>query len=146
MKQQALTQSKLLSALVVMILLSVVSSLHAQNVSIKDLSTNKYALQNLLAGIKSDNEGVKRSCIYFAGKYRIAETEAALIEQLNKEENPSTRILIALVLYEMGSKEGLELIKKLAVDDENSEVKRMSTHIQNENIINDLHPSKYFNE
>jgi len=72
MKQQALTQSKLLSALVVMILLSVVSSLHAQNVSIKDLSTNKYALQNLLAGIKSDNEGVKRSCIYFAGKYRIA--------------------------------------------------------------------------
>jgi len=146
MKQQALTQSKLLSALVVMILLSVVSSLHAQNVSIKDLSTNKYALQNLLAGIKSDNEGVKRSCIYFAGKYRIAETEAALIEQLNKEENPSTRILIALVLYEMGSKEGLELIKKLAVDDENSEVKRMSTHIQNEHIINDLHPSKYFNE
>jgi len=146
MKQQALTQSKLLSALVVMILLSVVSSLHAQNVSIKDLSTNKYALQNLLAGIKSDNEGVKRSCIYFAGKYRIAETEAALLEQLNKEVNPSTKILIALVLYELGSDEGLELIKKLAMDDENSEVRRMSTHIQNEHMINDLHPSKYFNE
>ena len=146
MKQQELTRSKLLSTLLVMILLLFVSSLHAQNVSIKDLSTNKYALQNLLAGIKSDNEGVKRSCIYFAGKYRIAETEAALIEQLDKEENPGTRILIALVLYGLGSEEGLELIKKLAVDDENLEVRRMSTHIQNEHIINDPHPSKYFNE
>jgi HEAT repeat protein len=146
MKLKDLTQSKLLSALVVMILLLVVSSLHAQNLSIKDLTTNKYALQNLLSGIKSDNEGVKRSCIYFAGKYKIAETESALIEQLKKEENPSTRILIALVLYELGSKEGLEVIKKLALEDENWEVRRMSTHIHNEHIINDLHSSNYFNE
>ena len=145
MKLQNLTKTRSLSGLVVMILLFVVSSLHAQNVSIKDVTSNKYALQNLLSGIKSNNEGVKRSCIYFAGKYKITETEASLIEQLKKEENPSTRILIALVLYELGSKEGLEAIKKLAVDDENSEVRRMSTHIQNEHTINNLHSSN-FNE
>jgi len=146
MKLQNLIQSKLLSTLVVMILLLFVSSLHAQNVSIKDLTINKYALQNILSGIKSDNEGVKRSCIYFAGKYKIAETEAALIEQLKLEEDPSTRILIALVLYELGSMEGLEVVKKLALEDENWEVRRMSTHIQNEHIINDLHSSNYINE
>lgn len=141
MKLQELTQSRLLSFFVVVILLIFVSSLHAQNNSIKDISSNKYALQNLLAGIKSDNEGVQRSSIYFAGKYRIAESESALIEQLNKEENPSTRILIALVLFEMGSMEGLEAVRKLALNDVDPKVRRMSTHIHNEQMINDFHSS-----
>jgi len=141
MKLQELTQSRLLSFFVVVILLIFVSSLHAQNNSIKDISSNKYALQNLLAGIKSDNEGVQRSSIYFAGKYRIAESESALIEQLNKEENPSTRILIALVLFEMGSMEGLEAVRKLALNDVDPKVRRMSTHIHNEHMINDFHSS-----
>ncbi len=138
MKLQELTQSKLLSLFVVVILLISVTSLAAQNNSIKDITSNKYALQNLLAGIKSDNEGVKRSSIYFAGKYRIAESESALIEQLNTEENPSTRILISLVLFEMGSIEGLDAVKKLALNDVDPKVRRMSTHIYNEHLINDF--------
>jgi HEAT repeat protein len=141
MKLQELTQSKLLSFFVVVILLIFVSSLQAQNNSITDISSNKYALQNLLAGIKSDNEGVQRSSIYFAGKYLIAESETALIEQLSKEENPSTRILIALVLFEMGSMEGLEAVRKLALNDVDPKVRRMSTHIHNEHLINDFHSS-----
>ena len=146
MKLQELTQSKLLSFLMVVILLIFVSSLHAQNNSITDISSNKYALQNLLAGIKSDNEGVKRSSIYFAGKYLIAESESALIEQLSKEENPSTRILIALVLFEMGSMEGLEAVRKLALNDVDTKVRRMSTHIYNEHLINDFHSSISLNK
>ena len=141
MKLQELTQSRLLSFFAVVIFLIFVSSLHAQNNSIKDVTSNKYALQNLLAGIQSENEGVQRSSIYFAGKYRIAESESALIEQLNKEENPSTRILIALVLFEMGSMEGLEAVRKLALNDVEPKVRRMSTHIYNEHLINDFHLS-----
>ncbi len=146
MKLQELTQSKLLSLFVVVILLISVSSLPAQNNSIKDITSNKYALQNLLAGIKSDNEGVQRSSIYFAGKYRIAESESALIEQLSKEENPSTRILIALVLYEMGSLEGLDAVKKLALNDVDPKVRRMSTHIYNERLINNFDSSISLNK
>ena len=146
MKHQGLTQSKLLSLFVVVMLLISVSSLPAQNNSIKDLTLNKYALQNLLAGIKSDNEGVQRSSIYFAGKYRIAESESALIEQLSEEENPSTRILIALVLFEMGSIEGLDAVKKLALNDADAKVRRMSTHIYNEHLINDFNSSISLNK
>ena len=138
MKNQKLTHSKLLSLFVLAILLISVSSLTAQNNSIKDITSNKYALQNLLTGIKSDNEGVQRSSIYFAGKYRITESETALIEQLSKEENPGTRILIALVLYEMGSLEGLDAVKKLALNDVDPKVRRMSTNIYNEHLINDF--------
>jgi len=93
----------------VLLALVLTGSVYAQKNSINDLTSNKYALQNLVAGIQSDNTGVKRSAIYFAGKYRVAEAEDALIAQLKEEEDPSTRILIALVLYEMGSEEVSQL-------------------------------------
>jgi HEAT repeat protein len=112
-------------------------SVFAQKNSIKDVTTNKYALQNLVAGIHSDNTGLKRSSIYFAGKYRIAETEDVLIAQLKEEKDPSTRILIALVLYEMGSEEGLIEVKKLSMNDKDAKVRRMTTQIYNEYLVND---------
>ena len=111
-------------------------SVFAQKNSIKDVTTNKYALQNLVAGIHSDNTGLKRSSIYFAGKYRIAETEDVLIAQLKEEKVPSTRILIALVLYEMGSEVGLIEVKKLSMNDKDAKVRRMTTQIYNEYLVN----------
>lgn len=122
---------------VVLLAVLLTGSLYAQKNSINDLTSNKYALQNLVAGIQSENTGVKRSSIYFAGKYRIAETESALIAQLKQEKDPSTRILIALVLYEMGSVEGLIAVKELAQNDKDAKVRRMSTQIYNEYLVND---------
>jgi HEAT repeat protein len=118
----------------------------AQKNSIKDVTSNKHALENLVAGIHSDNTGLKRSAIYFAGKYRIAESEEALIAQLNEENDPSTRILIALVLYEMGSEEGLLEVKELSLKDEDARVRRMATQIYNEYLVNDAASTVYFTE
>ncbi len=109
----------------------------AQKNSIKDITDNEYALKNLVAGIQSDNTGVKRSAIYFAGKYRIAEAEEVLIAQLKDEKDASTRILIALVLFEMGSEEGLLEVQKLSLNDEDAKVRRMATQIFNEYLVND---------
>ena len=109
----------------------------AQKNSIKEVTTNQYALQNLVAGIQSDNIGVKRSAIYFAGKYQIAEVEETLITQLKEEEDASTRILIALVLFEMGSEEGLLEVQKLSQNDKDAKVRRMATQIYNEYLVND---------
>src|ERR1035437_611152 len=63
---------------------------------------NKNAIENLKVGIKSDNNGLKKSSIYFAGYYRLAETVPVLTEQIKKESDPKTRILIAMVLYNIG--------------------------------------------
>jgi HEAT repeat protein len=114
-----------------------VSTGFAQKNSINEITNNEYALKNLVAGIQSDNTGVKRSSIYFAGKYRIAEAEDALIDQLKEEEDASTRILIALVLYEMGSEEGLLEVKNLSENDKDSKVRRMTFQIYNEYLVND---------
>ena len=61
-----------------------------------------------------------------------------MIEQLKEEQNPSNKILIAFVLYELGSEDGLLTVKKLADNDDNQKVRRMSTHIYNEYLTNDF--------
>ncbi len=107
MKLEVLSRTKLVIVSLTLLFVATISELTAQPNSIKDITNIKYAFDNLLEGIKSDNNGVKRSSIYFVGYYRITEAEEALIEQLKKEQNPSNRILIALVLYELGSEDGL---------------------------------------
>jgi len=144
MKRSKSTGSWILSIVLIFTMLISTTSVNAQMTPISSVTSNEHALMNLLAGIKSDNDGVKRSCIYFAGKYKIAEAEDALIEQLHNEENSSTRILIALVLYEMGSIDGLLEVNKLSKADINPEVRRMSTHIYNEYLINDVNNSVSF--
>jgi HEAT repeat protein len=132
MKLAVLSRTKLVMASLSLLFVVTIGELTAQTNSIKEITNNKYALQNLLENIKSDNDGVKRSSIYFVGYYRIAEAEEALIEQLKLEQNPSNRILIALVLYELGSEDGLLAVKELASNDRNHKVRRISTHISNE--------------
>jgi HEAT repeat protein len=89
----------------------------------------KQAVENLKVGIKSDNAGLKRSSIYFAGYFRISETVPVLTETLKKESDPKTRILIALVLYKIGDGRGIDLVKEMAENDSNEEVRRMCTCI-----------------
>ncbi len=137
MKLEALLKTKLVLSLLSLLFVTTLGQTFAQPNSNKNVTDYKYVLVNLLDNIKSENDGVKRSSIYFVGYYRIAEAEEALIEQLKKEQNPSNRILIALVLYELGSADGLLEVKKLASNDDNQKVRRMSTHIYNEYLIRD---------
>ena len=132
MKSRNSIKNKIFSIVFFILMILPASFTFAQNNSIKDITDHKYALDNLLAGIKSENEGVRKSSIYFAGKYKISEAEQALIEQLKIEPNPNTRTLIAFVLYELGSEEGLAEVQKLAHSDIDQNVRRMSTHLIHE--------------
>ena len=131
---------------VVLLAAVLMGSGYTQSNSIKDITAHKYALENLIAGINSENDGVRRNSIYFAGYYKIVETEDALIHQLKVENDPSTRILIALVLYELGSEEGLLEVKDLSLNDENAKVRRMATQIYNEYLVNDAGSTAYITE
>ena len=112
-------------AILLVIALSADVSLQAQSNKYKNVTEN--SIKTLKQGIKSDNTGLKKSCIYMAGFYKIDEAVEVLTEQLSEEKDPGTKILIALSLYNIGNPEGLEAIKKLAGKDSNSEVRRMST-------------------
>ena len=110
-------------------MLMVTSLAYAKNDPSELNRKNKIAVENLKVGIKSDNSGLKKSSIYYAGYYRITETVPALTEQIKKESDPKTRILIALVLYKIGDEKGIGLVKELAAKDSNPEVRRMCTCI-----------------
>lgn len=99
------------------------------------ISKYKYAVENLKYAIQSDNEGLKRSSIYFAGKYKITGAVNSLTQQLENEDNPSDRILIALVLYKIGSPEGIDAVKHLSKKDKNQNVRRMAIEIYNAYMI-----------
>ena len=99
----------------------------AQTNSIKKITSNKYALDNLIASIKSENCGIKRSAIYFSGKYRIKESEKALLDELKRENEACTKILIALVLYELGNYDGLMYVQGLSDTLNNNSSRRRAT-------------------
>ena len=104
---------KLYFLLVAILFVLLVSESFGQNKQISDLSNHKYALQNLVMGIHSENEGVRESAIYFAGKYRFVETEDELINQLKVEKDSDIKVLIGLALFRMNSEKGMNELQVL---------------------------------
>jgi hypothetical protein len=98
----------------------------------KHSGPEKNEIENLLMGIRSDNPGLKKSAIYMSGKYEVSECSGVLIQQLKTEKDASVKVLIALALYRIGSEEGMEAIEELAHNDNNKEVRRMSSAIVNQ--------------
>jgi len=129
--------------LVIAVLLAVLMSniLFAQNLSQNTTKAansgfTERAIKSLMLGIESDNTGLKKSSIYLSGMYELDGVVETLISQLRKETDPDTRILIALALYKIGNKEGLDAIEELVKNDDNLKVKRISSAILNQFIIN----------
>ena len=58
-------------------------------------------VKNYLRGITSDNTGLRKSCITFAGKYKISEAIDTLTDQLNIENDPEIHKLISNALFEI---------------------------------------------
>jgi hypothetical protein len=113
-----------------------VTNTFGQNQKISEISKHKYALQNLLMGIQSENAGVRESSIYFAGQYRFIDAEDALINQLKVEKDSEIKVLIGLALFRMNSEKGMNELQRLASSDENPRVRRMSYAIYNEYLVN----------
>lgn len=87
---------------------------------------NKYALDNLIAGIKSENHGVQKTCIYYAGLYKVEETVDYLIEVIKKSKEEDIQKLVVLSLYEIKDEHGIEFLKNYSSKCPNKDVKRIS--------------------
>lgn len=116
--------------------LLLVSQSFGQVKQVNDLTDHKYALQNLVMGIHSDNAGVRESAIYFAGEYRFIDTEDDLIKQLKVEKESDIKVLIGLALFRMNSEKGMNELQMLTKNDSNPKVRRMSKAIYDEYVVN----------
>jgi hypothetical protein len=129
------TAEKLYFVLAAILFVLLVTDSFGQTQKISEVSKHKYALQNLEMGIQSENNGVRESSIYFAGKYRFIDTEDALIKQLKVEKDSDIKVLIGLALFRMNSEKGMNELQRLASIDENPRVRRMSHAIYNEYVV-----------
>jgi len=127
---------KLYFILVAILFVFLISDSFGQNQKVSGLAKNKYALENLVAGIQSVNDGLRESAIYLAGEYRFIDTEDALLKQLKVEKQSDIKVLIGLALFRMGSDKGMKELQNLAVTDGDARVRRMSYAIYNEYLVN----------
>ena len=133
------SSEKLYFALVAILFVLLVTDTFGQNQKVSELAKNKFALENLVSGIHSENHGVRESTIYFAGQYRFIDTEDALIEQLKVEKDSDIKVLIGLALFRMNSEKGMNELQMLTKNDSNPRVRRMSQAIYNEYLVSNSH-------
>lgn len=125
-------KTKLFYLLLLAALLLNVNSLYAQKRIETSYVLSGNHIKNLITGIQSDNLGLRRSAIYLAGKYKVAEAGAELLKALEKEEDSSTKILIALSLFNISEPNAMKAVNQLSMNEQDPKVKRMLTNIYSE--------------
>jgi HEAT repeat protein len=90
-------------------------------------SERKYSQieNNLLAGLRSYNIGLRTSCAYFLGEMGSGKSIIPLLKLLRNGETEESRIHAALALYKIGSKVGIYRIKELAKNDKSETVRKV---------------------
>lgn len=108
--------AKYLTAVVLLLVL-------AANTTSAQANCPKNSIETLKLGVEEGNEGVMRTCVYFAGKYKIAEIVPSLSKRFNQEKDTKNKILIALALYSIGNEESFEVISAAAAKEHDLKVK-----------------------
>ena len=110
---------------VVLLLMLCMQNGYAQHAA-KQYHFDERALYNLTQGITSQNEGLRRSSIYLAGKYQIAEMVPVLCRQFQRETDSFNKRLILLSIYQTGEFAALSTTCLLAQKDSSHSVKHLS--------------------
>jgi len=121
------TRNYLFTVMLAVLLSPFVSNGQSFETQVFDLSDN--SIESLIEGINSDNEGLKRACVYLAGKYKISVTVAALRDQLAADNTSANKILIARALYEIGDFGCMYNLKRVAVADTSAKARRICSAI-----------------
>ena len=102
-----------LLGLTVMALFILSTLLHSQTNSDQQVELPDIAIVNILNGIQSDNHGVKISCIYFAGKYKIVEVSQYLVEEMKNSDNEELCQMLVWSLYQISDESCCKKLKTI---------------------------------
>ena len=102
-------------ALIVVFLFTTAGVLLSQN-SKKTSALNTYESKekNYLAGLNSDNLGLKTSCAYFLGEIKSQKAVIPLMKVFSEEKNFGTKLVAAWSLIKIGDARGIYQIKNAA--------------------------------
>lgn len=94
-------------------------------------SNQECVYQNLIAGINSDNLGLKTSAAYFLGEYKCEKALYPLMKMLKSDTREKVRIAAALALIKIGNAKGIFAIKRAIKFDESSRVRKLCSNFYN---------------
>ena len=86
-------------------------------------SITKEATANYINGLNNGNQGIKLSCAYFIGEYKISEGMIPLMRMLHNDTSEAGRIMAALALTKLGSGQSIYAVKQAAKFDKSQRVR-----------------------
>ncbi len=92
------------------------------------------AVQNLLIGLGSQNDGLRRSSAYILGELRSDEAVIPLMRALKGNEDERTQIVAALSLCKIGDERGLYAVKQEVRFSENEKVRNCCSWFYNQYV------------
>ena len=121
---------KKLLALTIITLLTVPNFISSQIQSDKLTVLTEIAKKNFVMGLQSDNIGVKKSYIYFAGKYKITDVSQNLLEIIGKSNNDELCQMLAWSLYQIGDDSCCEELNSLLKNHPSEKLKDFCKFLQ----------------
>lgn len=89
------------------------------------------AIVNILNGIQSDNHGLKMSCIYFAGKYKISEVSKDLVQEIKNSNNEELCQMLVWSLYQIGNESCCQEMRTLVKNHPSDSIRSFSKYLNN---------------
>ena len=107
------------------------TSIFAYGKKSNDGVINDNAIKNYLVGMKSDNEGLRFSCAYLLGEYKIEKAIIPLMAMLHNEKTEEGRIVAALSLIKIGTGQSIFAVKQAATFDKSERVRNLCSLFYN---------------
>ena len=119
-----------------LILLSVFTlSIYANN----DLEKKYEQIEeNLIAGLESDNMGLRTSCAYFLGEIKSQKAVIPLMQMLKSSDEEEERLVASLSLAKIRSEKGLFAIKQRIKFDDSYRVQRQCQIFYNNYLLENV--------
>lgn len=105
--------------------------LYSQTNSDQRIELPDIAIQNLIIGIQSGNDGVMKSCIYFAGKYRIVDVSHELVEVMKNSESDELCQMLVWSLYQIGEESCCEEMRNIIENHSSETIRDFCNYLHN---------------
>lgn len=92
------------------------------------------AVENLLIGLSSENDGLRRSSAYMLGVLKSDEAVVPLMRALKSHQDECTRIVAALSLCKIGDARGVFAVKQEVRFSESNKVKKCCACFYNQYV------------
>lgn len=96
--------------------------------------------QYLIKSLQDENVGIRSSAAQLLGERKAEVAVEPLVKMLKTEKNSSTRIVVAMALYQIGNEKALPALKEVASKDKNKTVRRVvAAIVQKMNTVQVAH-------